>query len=304
MSDRPEKGPLKLSEEYFRALIENSLELIIVVDIKGTIAYVSPSIERLGGYKPDELIGKSTFDFIMPADLPRAIYDFGRAVLAKEGVILNSFRVRHKDGSERILEGVGKNLLGEPAVRGFVMNVRDVTDRKRAEEALKIAEERFFKIFISSPNAIFISTLKDGRIIDLNESAAKTFGWQRKEMVGRSADELNLWANSGDRKTMLSILQEKGTVRDLEADFRRKSGEIFKGSISVDLIEINGEKVILTTGNNITGRKRAEEELKKKFEEVGKLNNFLVDRETRVLEVKEEVNRLLKELGREPKYKA
>jgi len=126
-------------EEYFRALIENSLDIIIVVNKKGTVTYVSPSVERFLGYKPGELIGKSAFKFIIPTDLPRAIYDFGKAILTKEVVIPNSFRIRRKDSSECILEGVGKNLLNNPSVRGFVMNVRDVTRRKQAEEELRKA---------------------------------------------------------------------------------------------------------------------------------------------------------------------
>lgn len=128
-------------EEYFRALIENSLDIIIVVNKKGTVTYVSPSVERFLGYKPGELIGKSAFKFIIPADLPRAVYDFGKAVLTKEVVIPNSFRIRRKDRSECILEGVGKNLLNNPSVRGFVMNVRDITERKKVEEALQKAHQ-------------------------------------------------------------------------------------------------------------------------------------------------------------------
>jgi PAS domain S-box-containing protein len=125
---------LQKSEEYFRAITEHSSDIIFIVDKKGTITYASPSIERFIGYKPEELIGKTGFDFILPADLPRAIYDFGKAILTKEVVIPNAFRVKHKDGSERVLEGVGKNLLDNSAVAGFVMNVRDVSERKRIEE--------------------------------------------------------------------------------------------------------------------------------------------------------------------------
>jgi PAS domain S-box-containing protein len=128
---------LKKSEEYFRALTENSSDIIIILDKKGTITYTSPSIERFSGYKPEELIGKSGFDFIKPIDLPKAIYDFGKSILTKDTVIPNAFRVRHKDGSERILDGLGKNLLDNPVVAGFVMNTRDVTERKRAEEEVR-----------------------------------------------------------------------------------------------------------------------------------------------------------------------
>jgi PAS domain S-box-containing protein len=133
---------VKRSEEYFRAVTENALDVIIILDKKGVVKYISPSIERFGGYKPQEIIGKSAFEFIQPIDLPRAIADFGKAIITKETVVPNSFRVRHKDGSERVLEGLGKNLLDNSAVEGFVMNVRDITDRKRTEETLRASREQ------------------------------------------------------------------------------------------------------------------------------------------------------------------
>ena len=128
---------LRESEEYFKAIIQNSSDIVLVLDKLGTITYASPSVERFLGYGPDELIGKSSLDLIVSDDKPRAIADFGRALLIKEVLIPNVFRIRHKNGTERILEGFGKNLLDNRVVAGFVMNVRDITDRKRAEDNIK-----------------------------------------------------------------------------------------------------------------------------------------------------------------------
>ena len=128
---------LRRSEERFRTLIERSADMIFIVDKKGTNTYVSPSVERILGYKPEDLTGKSCFHIILPVDVPRAIRDFGEAILSKDVAIPNVFRVRHKDGSERTLEGVGRSLFDHPAVAGFVMNVRDITERKKAEEAIR-----------------------------------------------------------------------------------------------------------------------------------------------------------------------
>jgi PAS domain S-box-containing protein len=122
------------SKEYFKAIIQNSSDIILVVDKLGTITYASPSTERFLDYRPDELIGKRTLDLIVSDDKPRAIADFGRALQTKEVTIPNFFRIKHKDGTERILEGIGKNLSDNPIVAGFVMNVRDITERKRIEE--------------------------------------------------------------------------------------------------------------------------------------------------------------------------
>ncbi|MBM4330932.1 MAG: PAS domain S-box protein [Deltaproteobacteria bacterium] len=162
LENEPKKAEerLRKSEEYFRAITENSSDIIFIEDKKGTITYVSPSIGHLLGYKPEELIGKTALDLIMPDDHPRAIYDFSKAIRTKEIVIPNAFRVRHKDGSERILEGVGKNLLDNPAVEGFVMNVRDVTERRRVDEVLRTSEEEARRL---SKEAAVIAEI--GRII-------------------------------------------------------------------------------------------------------------------------------------------
>jgi diguanylate cyclase (GGDEF)-like protein/PAS domain S-box-containing protein len=139
---------LRESEEYFKAIIQNSSDIILIVDRLGNITYASPSVERFLGYGPDELIGKRSLDLIVSDDKPKAIADFGRALLTKEVPIPNVFRIRHKNGTERILEGVGKNLLDNPIVAGFVMNVRDITDRKQVEEALKDSEKRYRELSI------------------------------------------------------------------------------------------------------------------------------------------------------------
>ena len=133
---------LRKSEEYFKSITQNSSDVIIIVNKLGTITYVSPSVERFSGYKTTDLIGKNAFDFIAAADVDKAIHDFGKAILTKGIDIPNSFRMRHKNGSEIVVEGLGKNLLDDPVVKGFVMNVRDVTERKKMEEALQKSHDQ------------------------------------------------------------------------------------------------------------------------------------------------------------------
>jgi PAS domain S-box-containing protein len=132
---------LRESEEYFKEITENASDIIIITDKNGDIKYCSPSIERFAGYKAEDLIGKSGFTFVHPDDVKRAVDDFGKAILAIDSAIPNAFRIVHKDGSERYFEGLGKNLLHNPAVAGFIMNIRDITDRKRVEEEKRSLEE-------------------------------------------------------------------------------------------------------------------------------------------------------------------
>ncbi|MBU0475636.1 MAG: PAS domain S-box protein [Bacteroidetes bacterium] len=128
---------LKESEEYFRSLIENSSDVISLLDKNGDIIYESPSHESVLGYRHGELIGKSAFEFVHHEDIERIQKQF-IGLLPKIGETEKvDFRFLHCDGNWRYLEGTGKNLFNVPSVNGIVINFRDVTERKRIEQELK-----------------------------------------------------------------------------------------------------------------------------------------------------------------------
>jgi PAS domain S-box-containing protein len=127
---------LQQREEHFRSIIENASDIITILDTGGTIVYASPSIERILGYTPEELIGRNAFDFIHPDDRTE-IEELYREELASPAEMTpTEFRFQHRDGTWRTLEGTSENMLNHPAVGGFVMNSRDITERKLALEAL------------------------------------------------------------------------------------------------------------------------------------------------------------------------
>jgi two-component system cell cycle sensor histidine kinase/response regulator CckA len=132
---------LRESETYFRHLTEYSLDLIIILESDGMIRFESHSVASEFGYNPEEHIGQSAFDFIHPDDSPRVIEAFRAAVQTHGSTALISFRVRHKDGSYRIVEGRANNLLSDPAVAGMVFNARDVTEQRRLEDQLRHSQK-------------------------------------------------------------------------------------------------------------------------------------------------------------------
>jgi len=136
------------SEEYFKAIIQNSSDVILVLDKLANITYASPSVKRILGYRPDELIGTRTLDLIVHDDKPRAITDFSRTLLVKKGLIPNHFRMKHKNGTVGTFEGIGNNLLHNSVVAGFVMNIRDITDRKLIEKELEKNEKKYRELSI------------------------------------------------------------------------------------------------------------------------------------------------------------
>jgi two-component system, sensor histidine kinase and response regulator len=131
---------LRGSEQHFRSLIENVTDVIIQLDADGVAHYVSPSIGPIFGYRPEEWIGHRVLDFVHPDNRARVIV-FARQAVQHPGIAsVLEFRLRHQDGSWRIVEALANNLLADPAVRGVVVNLRDITERKRAE-ALEKAKE-------------------------------------------------------------------------------------------------------------------------------------------------------------------
>ena len=122
------------SEAYHRALIEQALDIITIIDADAVLRYLSPSVERVLGYSQTELVGQRAFEFMHPDDLEATLAAFTEGI-ATPGVLRRlEYRFRHKDGSWRYLEGVGRNLLGDPLINAVVVNARDVSERKAAEE--------------------------------------------------------------------------------------------------------------------------------------------------------------------------
>ncbi|MBY0249486.1 MAG: PAS domain S-box protein [Nitrospiraceae bacterium] len=130
------ESALQESESHFRAMIENSSDIITVLDLDGTIRFESPSFERLLGYAQHEIDGRIAFDFIHPDDLPAVIEKFQRIVQQPGETQTAEFRFRHQDGSWLSLEGVGRATCDARSRSCVIVNSRDITERKRAERSL------------------------------------------------------------------------------------------------------------------------------------------------------------------------
>jgi PAS domain S-box-containing protein len=140
---------------------------------------------------------------------------------------------------------------------------QEVRDRKKAEESLRASERRFNVAFRANPGMLSISTLKEGRYLEVNDGFCETTGYSRDEVLGRTEEELKTWARQGHREQMIQSLQEQGALRDYEAVFRRKEGKMFVGSLSAEIIDLEGEPHLLTISVDITDRKRAERDRKR-----------------------------------------
>src|SRR5712691_1612844 len=132
---------LRRSEEYLRSLVENASDVITILDARGAIRYASPAVERVLGYTPEEVAGKNVFTFMHVDDVAGVRRTFQDTMRVPGAMRTITFRMQHQDGTWRMFEGMGKNLLDNPAIAGVVVHARDITERKRAEEQLQRQQE-------------------------------------------------------------------------------------------------------------------------------------------------------------------
>jgi diguanylate cyclase (GGDEF)-like protein/PAS domain S-box-containing protein len=266
---------VRRGEERFRAMTQNSSDLVTLLRADGTIRYQSPSVERIVGYRPEELIGQNVFDYVHLNDLSRVEMAFAEGLKEPKRRPQAEYRFRHKDGSWRWLESVGSNLLGHPGVGEYVVNSRDVTERKEAEEALREAEERYRTLVEQIPAITYIDRA-DGSDEPLYTSP------QIEKMLGYTPEE---WR---ENKLWPKCLHPDDRERVLAADERFEAGgEPFSEEYRLiakdgSVVWVREEAVLVKDelGNplfwqgvlfDITDQKRAEEELRESEERLRRL---------------------------------
>ena len=151
---------VRYSEERYRALTQNSSDLVTVIETTGIVRYQSAAIQRMLGYSQEELLGKNAFDYVHPDDLQRVKIAYDEGLKNPESQPSSEYRFRHKDGSWRWLESVGTNLIQEPGVGGYVVNSRDITRRKETEDRLREAEKRYRMLVERIPAITYIREIR------------------------------------------------------------------------------------------------------------------------------------------------
>jgi len=169
---------LRAGELRFRALIENATDVVSLLDGNGTMLYESPSVERLLGYRPDELTGRNAFELIHPDDVAHTMRILRDAVLAPGTVQTGEFRFRHKDGSYRHVESIGRSLLDDPAVAGVVINSRDITQRRQTEDSLNKVN-RALKVLSACNMALVHATSESDLLKEICRIIADLGGYQQ-----------------------------------------------------------------------------------------------------------------------------
>jgi PAS domain S-box-containing protein len=271
---------VKESERRYRLLFQNltsgfALHEIILDEGGQPCDYrfleVNPAFEVLTGLRADDLVGRTVLE-VLPGTENHWIETYGQVALTGRPA-----RFEEYHGMLRKYYDV---TAYSPEPGRFATVFVDITQRKQAEEALKESEEKFSLAFRTSPYAIAITRADDGRFIDVNEAFTSITGFAKDEALHTSSVALSLWADEEDRNRVIRDLQNGRKVVGQEFRFKKKDGGIISGLFSAETILLKSQRCILSSINDITERKRAEEEKDKmeaqllqaqKMEAVGRL---------------------------------
>ena len=256
---RQAEEALRESEERYRKLSEHSSDAIYITAREGTISYCNKSFLDLFGYAREEAKGLKAQDaYVYPDDRSR----FQREIEKKGSVRDFELRLQRKDGTEMdclltatVRKGDDGTILGYQGI------IRDITERKRAEEALRESEEKYRTLFEDSRDAIYITT-REGKFIDANQSTFDLLGYSREEIVALNARQLYVNPTNGGR--FQKEIEQKGFVRDYEVKLRKKDGAEIDCLFNVSVRRATDGRTLAYHGiiRDITERKRAEEALR------------------------------------------
>ncbi|TVP47122.1 MAG: PAS domain S-box protein, partial [Gemmatimonadales bacterium] len=255
------------TESLSRALIGSVQEILSIMDPEtGLLRFVSPSLQRVLGFSPEERVGEPAFLVVHPDDRERAESTF-RHVLAGAGRRAElRYRVRHADGGWRTLDTMAQNHVDDPHVNGIVLSSRDITDRVEREDRI-----RFQASLLEAVGQAVIATDMAGSVIYWNPAAEKMYGWSAEEVAGRSLVELTS-LDGGSASEASEIMQNLVSTGGWtgEVEVRRRDGSTFPALVSSSLIRApSGASIgIIGTSSDISGLKNAEAALRERVKEL------------------------------------
>jgi len=255
---------LRLDSEML-ANLADGISVIRASD--AAIVHVNLQFEKMFGYSEGELIGMNVSMINAPSDKsPEETAMAIQAALRETGVWRGEVRNIRKDGSYFWTQASVSTYQHAEHGTVWVGAHKDITERKRAEAALRASEEKFAKAFHASPMLITLSTVAEGRYIEANESFLRAVGRAREEVIGHTSAEIALWNDPDDRQRAMESMRKSGHLRGFEAQLCGRSGERIDCEIWAEPIAIGNQECVIWVGNDISAHKRSEQALRESEE--------------------------------------
>jgi PAS domain S-box-containing protein len=233
---------LLVSEEKYRALVENLNDVVFSLDTNGYIVYISPSIERVAGYQPEEVIGEQFTRYIHPHDRDALVEEWTETSRGRTGHY--EFRILTKEGEVRQVRTSSRVRYESGEAAGLTGILTDITEWKMAESALRESEERYRRLWQNSSDGLVLVDPETGYILDCNEEFLHQSGRSKEELLAMRIWDLRpAFMREVARKKFLEV-REKGFGGSAELSFERAGGEVIRVDFLSSLIQLKGRSVI------------------------------------------------------------
>ena len=254
---RAERQLLQREADYLR-LVDNITEGLLITQGDRMI-FANHQAAAITGYSVSELLSRPFTEFVYPEDAVIMWANYQRRIQGLDAPEVRTSRIFYRDGSLRWVEF--KTMLiqweGKPAALSFC---NDVTERKLAEDALRASEEKFARAFRESPVWVVISTLDEGRYLEVNDTFLRDTGYTRDEVIGRTSEELGTWLEQNDRQWIVEQIKEKGSIRNVEVERRTRKGDVLIMLFSGESFDMGDDKCLLSVSLDITEYRRMEDD--------------------------------------------
>ena len=279
---------LRESEQKFRSLVEQAAEMLFLHDTEGKIIDVNRASVENTGFKREELLSMSVFDVDPDAKDRNDMQHHWKTLTPEDPPATFEVRHKRKDGSIYPAEVTISKVVLSDGEYMFAL-ARDITHRKESEEALKKSEAEYRFLFDSVPTGVGIARL-DGSVIKVNTVFSDMLQYSKEEF--KQININHLYVDKDQRLEFLHLMKMMGSVRDYELQLRKKDGCIGTFLINSDIIQYEDEKVLLTSGREITNLKKTQQELEHAHHKLVELNKTL---EHKVDERTDEIKNLLRQ---------
>ena len=223
----------------------------------------------------ETFVGSALMNYVHPSSKASVMKRIQQMSLSNERLEATEEKFYNFYGEVRDVEVIASPFLYR-GNKAYMVVFKDITERKEWLEKLKNSESKFRGIFNTNPDAISISRISDGKFYEVNKGFCNISGYSEEELIGKTVDEINLYADIKDRDKLINQIYKNGQVDDAEIEFRIKDGSILTFLISARIITIANRKLLLFVSHDISDRKKMELELRKamrKAEENDKLKS-------------------------------